>query len=146
MCVLPRRKGAAFGLAGVVKGLSLMSLKGYGIMDALKAGVENKGDVTAREGSLLAFECLSERLGRLFEPYVITILPMLLVCFGDPSQAVRDATDGAARTIMGQLSGQGGVHGVDRSRSACVMQCRLIWLPPLSNMEFVRGTNCGSCS
>lgn len=37
-------------------------------------------------GSLLAFECLSDKLGRLFEPYVIQILPMLLVCFGDGNQ------------------------------------------------------------
>jgi hypothetical protein len=45
-----RRRGAAFGLAGVVKGLGIASLKGYGIMDALKAGVENKNEATAREG------------------------------------------------------------------------------------------------
>lgn len=36
------RRGAAFGLAGVVKGLGIPSLKRYGIMDALKAGVEDK--------------------------------------------------------------------------------------------------------
>ena len=34
------RRGAAFGLAGVVKGLGLSSLKKYGVMDALKAGAE----------------------------------------------------------------------------------------------------------
>ena len=36
------RRGAAFGLAGVVKGLGLSSLKKYGVMDALKAGVEDR--------------------------------------------------------------------------------------------------------
>lgn len=101
------RRGAGFGLAGVVKGLGISSLKAYGVMDALKAGIEDKTSADSREGALSAFECLSEKLGRLFEPYVIHVLPMLLVCFGDTSPAVRDATDGAARTIMGQLSGQG---------------------------------------
>jgi hypothetical protein len=36
------RRGAAFGLAGVVKGLGLPSLKKYGVMDSLKAGVEDR--------------------------------------------------------------------------------------------------------
>jgi hypothetical protein len=31
-----------------------------------------------RQGALFAFECLSETLGILFEPYVIRILPALL--------------------------------------------------------------------
>lgn len=48
-----------------------------------------------------------EKLGRLFEPYVIHILPMLLVAFGDGDASVREATDGASRSIMAQLSGQG---------------------------------------
>lgn len=61
----------------------------------------------AREGALFAFECLVEKLGRLFEPYVIHVLPMLLVAFGDGDPAVREATDGASRAIMSQLSGQG---------------------------------------
>jgi HEAT repeat protein len=101
------RRGAAFGLAGVVKGLGIPSLKRYGIMDALKAGVEDKNSAKAREGALLGFECLCEKLGRLFEPYVIHILPVLLVCFSDPVVAVRDATDASARAIMAQLSAQG---------------------------------------
>ena len=48
-----------------------------------------------------------DKLGRLFEPYVIQILPMLLVAFGDGDASVREATDGASRAIMSQLSGQG---------------------------------------
>lgn len=31
-----RRRGAAFGLAGLVKGLGIMAMKSCGIMDALK--------------------------------------------------------------------------------------------------------------
>lgn len=100
------RRGAAFGLAGLVKGLGISSLRQYAIMDTLKAGVEDKSPRT-REGALFGFEALCEKLGRLFEPYVIHILPLLLVCFSDPIVAVREATDNAARAIMGQLSGQG---------------------------------------
>ncbi|CAM6126914.1 unnamed protein product [Calypogeia fissa] len=101
------RRGAAFGLAGVVKGLGLSALKRYGIMDTLKAGVEDKASAKTREGALYGFECLCEKLGRLFEPYVIQILPLLLICFSDPVVAVREAADAAARAIMAQLSGQG---------------------------------------
>jgi hypothetical protein len=56
---------------------------------------------------MMAFELLCLRLGRLFEPYVIHVLPMLLVCFGDNSANVREATVNAAKAVMGQLSAQG---------------------------------------
>lgn len=51
-----------------------------------------------------------DKLGRLFEPYVIHILPMLLACFGDGDPGVREATDAASRAIMSHLSGQGAPH------------------------------------
>ena len=101
------RRGAAFGIAGAVKSLGISALKAYGTMDALKAAVEDKQSPLAREGALLAFECLCIKLGRLFEPYVINILPLLLASFGDSSAGVREAAEGAANAIMGQLSAQG---------------------------------------
>jgi HEAT repeat protein len=42
-----------------------------------------------------------------FEPYVIQILPKLLLSFSDQSEQVREATADAARAIMGNLSGHG---------------------------------------
>ncbi len=36
------RKGAAYGLAGVVKGLKISSVNGFGILDSLKASLEEK--------------------------------------------------------------------------------------------------------
>ena len=101
------RRGAAYGLSGCVKGLGLSCLKSLGIMEALKGGVEDKKDTNAREGGLLAFECLSSNLGRLFEPYVIQILPMLLASLGDGKVEVREAADTASRVIMSQLTAQG---------------------------------------
>ena len=101
------RRGAAFGLAGAVKGMGIGSLKLFGVMDAVKAAVEDKSNPEAREGALMAFELLNVRLGRLFEPYVIHVLPMLLACFGDQSVHVREATVSAARAVMAQLSAQG---------------------------------------
>ncbi|GAY56659.1 hypothetical protein CUMW_173570 [Citrus unshiu] len=142
------RRGAAFGLAGVVKGFGISSLKKYGIAATLREGLADRNngiygdsseeDVNSlwnrarflaslwaskefqdtsvfffwnsakrREGALLAFECLCEKLGRLFEPYVIQMLPLLLVAFSDQVVAVREAAECAARAMMSQLSAQG---------------------------------------
>ncbi|CAG8555168.1 3621_t:CDS:10, partial [Cetraspora pellucida] len=99
------RRGAAYGLAGVVKGTGISSLKDCNIITVLKQGVDNKKDYRFRQGALFAFETLSQSLGRLFEPYVIQILPLLLVCFGDAHPDVREATSDTARAIMSKLSG-----------------------------------------
>ncbi|KAI8587499.1 armadillo-type protein [Geranomyces variabilis] len=98
------RRGAAYGLAGVVKGCGISALKEYSIMSSLREAVEDKKRVEKREGAVFAFETLSQTLGRLFEPYVIQILPLLLVCFGDNSREVREATEDACRVIMSKLS------------------------------------------
>ncbi|KAF9937443.1 translational activator of GCN4 [Mortierella alpina] len=99
------RRGAAYGLAGVIKGRGISALKEFSVMASLKAAVDDKKDAHAREGAMIAFETLSQTLGRLFEPYVIQILPLLLVCFGDSVTDVRQATADTSRAIMGKLSG-----------------------------------------
>jgi HEAT repeat protein len=101
------RRGAAFGLAGVVKGLGISSLKKCGIATVVREGLADRNSAKSREGALLAFECLCEKLGRLFEPYVIQMLPLLLVAFSDPVMAVREAAECAARAMMSHLSAQG---------------------------------------
>ncbi|KAM1125616.1 hypothetical protein ACFX1Q_040905 [Malus domestica] len=60
-----------------------------------------------REGALLGFECLCEPPGRLFEPYIIKMLPLLLVSFLDQVVVVREGAECAARAMMSQLNAQG---------------------------------------
>ncbi|KAJ6761628.1 TRANSLATIONAL ACTIVATOR GCN1-RELATED [Salix koriyanagi] len=101
------RRGAAFGLAGVVKGFGISCLKKYGIAAAIRESLADRSSAKHREGAQLAFECFCETLGKLFEPYVIQMLPLLLVSFSDQVVAVREAAECAARSMMSQLSAQG---------------------------------------
>ncbi|KAG6482942.1 hypothetical protein ZIOFF_059581 [Zingiber officinale] len=101
------RRGAAFGLAGVAKGFGISCLKNYSIITALHEGLQDRNSAKSREGALLGFECLCEKLGRLFEPYVIQMLPLLLVSFSDQVAAVREAAECAARAMMSRLTGYG---------------------------------------
>ena len=100
------RRGAAYGVSAFVKGLGISVLKTLDIISKLKESCIN-GSINSRQGSLFILECLSERLGLLFEPYIITIMPTLLKSFSHSSDHVRDAAHGAAKVIMAKLSAHG---------------------------------------
>ncbi|XP_075147200.1 lethal (3) 80Fj isoform X2 [Haematobia irritans] len=101
------RRGAAYGIAGIVKGLGILSLKQFDIMTKLTGYIQEKKNYKSREGALFAFEILCTTLGRLFEPYIVHVLPHLLQCFGDSSQYVRQAADDTAKIVMAKLSAHG---------------------------------------
>ncbi|KAH6667023.1 translational activator GCN1 [Plectosphaerella plurivora] len=101
------QRGAAYGLAGLVQGRGIASLKDYRILATLKGAIENKKDAGQREAALMAYELFSTLLGRLFEPYVIQIVPQLLTGFGDANANVRDACLAAAKACFAQLSSYG---------------------------------------
>ncbi|KAI9805236.1 MAG: translational activator of GCN4 [Piccolia ochrophora] len=101
------RRGAAYGLAGIVRGAGIAALREYRILSTLKNATENKKDPNQRQGALFAFELLAAILGRLYEPYIIQTVPQLLTCFGDSNVDVREACLDAAKTSFARLSSFG---------------------------------------
>lgn len=103
---LASRRGAAYGISAIVKGSGIASLKKFSVIKELEDALIN-GSSSSKEGALFAVELLSERLGLLFEPYVIVLLPALLKCFSDSSDHVRVAAKSSIGLIMSKLSGHG---------------------------------------
>ncbi|KAK9847538.1 hypothetical protein MYU51_018633 [Penicillium brevicompactum] len=103
----PPQRGAAYGLAAVVCGRGVSTLREFRVMSLLKEATENRAQKEQRRGALLAFELLAMILGRTFEPYVIQIVPQLLGGFGDTSIGVRDACLDASRACFQNLSSYG---------------------------------------
>lgn len=101
------RRGAAYGLAGIVRGKGVNALKEFRIMTHLRSATEDKKDPNHRQGALLAYELFATILGRVFEPYIIQSVPQLLTSFGDPSIDVREACLDAAKACFANLSSFG---------------------------------------
>ncbi|KAI3404325.2 GCN1 [Candida oxycetoniae] len=97
---LAKRRGAAYGIAGLVKGIGVKALVDYDVVRNLTDASDDKKDPIKRQSVSLAFEALSKSLGRYFEPFVFEILPIILRCLGDVQNEVRIATDDAAKEIM----------------------------------------------
>ena len=102
------RRGGAFGLAGLIKGLGIIALKNHDVIAKVTSAAEDRSSSDAREGGLMAFEALCSTLGMLFEPYVTAVLPILLNAFADSVGDVRAAAQAAARAVMAKLS----THGI----------------------------------
>lgn len=101
------RRGGAYGLAGIVKGTGVSSLREYRVMSSLKAATEDKKDPNHRQAALFAYELLAMILGPIFEPYIIQIVPQLLSSFGDATADVREACLDASKACFAHLSSYG---------------------------------------
>ncbi|KAL2314757.1 eIF-2-alpha kinase activator gcn1 [Schizosaccharomyces pombe] len=104
---LADQKGAAYGLAGLVKGYGIKAFQDFNILDSLSELISNRQNATHRQAALFAVEAFSRILGIYFEPYLPDLLPLLLTSFGDNANEVREATMDAVKQIMSQLSAFG---------------------------------------
>eukprot|EP00931_Biecheleriopsis_adriatica_P049370 TRINITY_DN28564_c0_g1_i1.p1 TRINITY_DN28564_c0_g1~~TRINITY_DN28564_c0_g1_i1.p1 ORF type:complete len:1399 (-),score=392.40 TRINITY_DN28564_c0_g1_i1:33-4229(-) len=104
------RRGAALGIAAAIKGGGGTSaLKRLGIIEKVKelAAAPGKNGSGKRQGALLLLQALAEALGRTFEPYALSSMPMLLESCADSSKEVQQAGKAAATTVVAQVSSAG---------------------------------------
>ncbi len=101
------RRGAAWGMAGLVKGRKLPALKKYDVLKGIEKLLKDKKRAYAREGALNMIECLVQTVGQGFEAYYIFLLQQLLDRYGDGSVEVRAAAEATAKCIMANLSSSG---------------------------------------
>ena len=101
-------RGAAFGVAALVKATGAPFAKVAGVFQGLKDAVVQKAHPHAREGALLAWQLLCKKLGRVVEPYTVQarLLSLLLVCCDDKAVAVKDAAESTAVTMVGNMCPQ----------------------------------------
>jgi len=88
---------AVLGVAG------FSFLQSSGLLPALAAEVQDLDNAEGREAALLAFKQLCCSAGRVCEPYVVLLLPLLLERMADKVAAVREAAGGAAQAMAEAL-------------------------------------------
>ncbi|CAO1627100.1 unnamed protein product [Sympodiomycopsis kandeliae] len=100
------RRGAAYGLAGLIKGRGISAMSEFGVMQQLSQAITDKTNASTRQSAVECYGILAASLGRLFEPYLIEggVLPQLIASFGDSKTEVRDATEETAKVIMQHVS------------------------------------------
>lgn len=104
---LAKRKGAAYGLAGLICGSGIAAIADYDVIRDLAEMSEDKKNPPKRQGVQFSFETFSLMLGVLFEPYAIEVMPLILTALGDSSPDVRAAATDAAKQIMKNTTGYG---------------------------------------
>ncbi|KRZ24497.1 Translational activator GCN1 [Trichinella pseudospiralis] len=98
------RRGAAYGIAGLVKGMGILSLKKLHIVSELQDAIADKGSARRREGAVICLEVLSTILRKVFEPYMLLLTSNLLFCLGDVDRHVRQAANDCAKIWMKNLT------------------------------------------
>lgn len=103
------RRGAALGVAAIIRASGTSAVKKFGVMEMVKeaAATEGKNAAARRQGALLCLGALAEFTGRSFEPYALSSMPLLLASCADSSREVRLAGRAAAQTVVTNVTATG---------------------------------------
>lgn len=109
---------AVLGVAG------FSFLQSSGLLQALAAEVQDLDNAEGREAALLAFKQLCCSAGRVCEPYVVPLLPLLLERMADKVAAVREAAGEAAQALAEALCPRAAELALPSKHSSNAGACR----------------------
>ena len=99
------RSVAAADLAGAVKAMGVRSLRKYGVHKAVKDILsQSSPPQNALEGALLIVRALCEIVEAASEPFVVPLIPMMLVHSSHNVGSIRDAAEDSLRSTIQLLN------------------------------------------
>ena len=104
---LEERKGKAYLVAGLIRGLGVEHIEKLRIMDTLQEHTDAKKEKFLKESVLVLLEGLFDTLGRLCEPYIERIVQFIMVYISDALEEIRELAIRATKAMMQSLTGYG---------------------------------------
>lgn len=102
-----QKKGQAYLIAGLVKGLGVAYIEKLNIFRYIDDDLETKKDVQQKEAVLILVTCLIDVLGRVFEPFVARVMKVLMHFFGETNESIKELSLNATKLLMSRLTGYG---------------------------------------
>ena len=102
-----QRKGQAYLIAGLIKGLGVGYIEKLNLFKYIDEDLESKKDVQQKESILLLITCFIDILGRVFEPFIVRVIKVLMFFFGETNESVKDLALHATKLLMSKLTGYG---------------------------------------
>jgi len=94
---------AAEKVAAAVAAAGIKSLGADGVLDKLRAGLEEKTNATTKEAALHLYAALAKTVGRQAEPFLCSLLNLVLDLQGDKTPSVRAVADTANEALTALL-------------------------------------------
>jgi elongation factor 3 len=98
------RAAAAAAVAAAVKAGGPAGIKADGVVDALRAAIDDAASPLAREGGLVALQKVAEVCGCVAEPFLLELIPSVLERGADKVAPVRDAAASAAHALFAMVN------------------------------------------
>lgn len=100
-----KKKAHAYGLAGVVQGMGLRTLRTLDFFNQLVSAAKDKQP--QRSGCMIALETMADTLGKVFEPYALALTQQILDALSEKDAKISEVADDAAKAMMRSLSDVG---------------------------------------